>query len=79
MGVVMLLSEVMQPIIMLASFSIMLKIMAAIAQPLGEKTLFSLFTEFSKDIEYLIAGILMVVFLYLLVVMMIINSTYAFI
>lgn len=79
MGVVMLLSEVMQPIIMLASYSIMLKITAAIAQPLGEKTLFSLFTEFSKDIEYLIAGILMVVFLYLLVVMMIINSTYAFI
>lgn len=79
MGIVMLLGEVLQPIIMLASFSILLKITAAIAQPLGEKTLFSLFSDFSKDVEYLIAGILMVVFLYLLVVMLIINSTYAFV
>ena len=63
---------------MLASFSVMLKVTAAIAQPLGEKTLYSLFTDFSKDIEYLIAGILMVAFLYFLVVMLVINSTYAF-
>lgn len=79
LGVVMLLGEVIQPIIMLASFSLMLKITAAIAQPLGEKTLFSMLSEFSKDIEFLIAGILMVAFLYFLVVMLIINSTYAFI
>lgn len=79
LGIIMLLAEVIQPIIMLASFSIMLKITAAIAQPLGEKTLYSLFSEFSKNIEYLIAGILMVAFLYLLVVMLILNSSYAFI
>lgn len=79
LGIIMLLAEVIQPIIMLAAFSIMLKITAAIAQPLGEKTLYSLFSEFSKNIEYLIAGILMVAFLYLLVVMLILNSSYAFI
>lgn len=78
LGIVLLLGEVLQPIIMLASFSLMLKITGAIAQPLGEKTLFALFSDFSKDIEYLIAGILMVAFLYLLVVMLMINSTYAF-
>ena len=78
LGIVMLLSEIIQPILMLASFSVMLKVTAAIAQPLGEKTLYSLFTDFSKDIEYLIAGILMVAFLYFLVVMLVINSTYAF-
>ncbi len=78
MGIVLLLGEVMQPIILLASFSIMLKITAAIAQPLGEKTLYALFSDFSKDVEFLIAGILMVAFLYFLVVMLIINSTYAF-
>ena len=78
LGIVLLLGEVFQPIIMLASFSLMLKITGAIAQPLGEKTLFALFSDFSKDIEYLIAGILMVAFLYFLVVMLMINSTYAF-
>lgn len=79
LGIVMLISEIIQPLIMLASFSLMLKITAAISQPLGEKTLYSLFSEFAKDVEYLIAGILMVAFLYLLVVMLIINSTYAFV
>ncbi len=79
LGIIMLLAEVIQPLIMLISFSVLLKITAAVAQPLGEKTLYSLFTEFAKDIEYLIAGILMVAFLYLLVVMLILNSSYAFI
>ena len=79
LGIVMLISEIIQPLIMLASFSLMLKITAAISQPLGEKTLYSLFSEFAKDVEYLIACILMVAFLYLLVVMLIINSTYAFV
>ena len=79
LGIVLMLGEVIQPVIMLAAFSVMLKITAAIAQPLGEKTLYSLFTDFSKDVEFLIAGILMVAFLYFLVVMLIINSTYAFI
>ena len=78
LGIILLLGEVLQPIIILASFSLMLKITGAIAQPLGEKTLFSLFSDFAKDVEFLIAGIMMVAFLYLLVVMLIINSTYAF-
>ncbi|MDE7379576.1 MAG: stage III sporulation protein AE [Clostridia bacterium] len=78
MGIIMLLGEIIQPVVMLTSFSVMLKITAAIAQPLGEASLYSLFTEFSKDIEFLIAGILMAAFLYLLVIMLIINSTFAF-
>ena len=78
-GVVMLLCEVIQPIIMLGAFSILLKITGAVAQPLGEKTLYALFSDFSKDVEFLIAGILMVAFLYFLVVMLIINSAYAFV
>ena len=79
MGIVMLISEIIQPLIMLAAFSLMLKITAAISQPIGETTLYSLFSEFAKDVEYFIAGILTVAFLYLLVVMLILNSSYAFI
>lgn len=78
-GIVLLIGEVIEPIISLISFSLMLKITGAIAQPIGEKTMYSLFSDLSKDVEYLIAGILTVSFLYLLVIMMIINSTYAFI
>lgn len=79
MGIIMLLGEIIQPISVLASFSIMLKITGAIAQPLGEKTLYSMFNDLSRDVEYLIAGILMVSFMYFLVVMLVINSGYAFI
>ncbi len=79
MGIILLLSEVIQPIILLASFSINLKICGAIAQPLGEKDLFSMLTDLSKDVEYFIAGVFMVTFLYFLVIMVIINSAYAFV
>lgn len=79
LGIVLLLSEVIQPVIMLTAFSLLLKLTAAIAQPLGEKTAYGLLNDFSKDVEFLIAGILMVAFLYFLVVMLIINSAHAFI
>ena len=79
LGIILLLSEIIQPVLLLAAFSVMLKICAAIVQPLGEKVSFSLFSELSKDIEFFIAGILMVAFMYLLVVMLIINSAGSFI
>ena len=65
--------------VLLAAFSVMLKVCGAIVQPLGEKVNYSLFADLSKDVEYLIAGILTVAFMYLLVVMLIINSANSFI
>lgn len=79
LGIILLLSEIIQPVLLLAAFSLMLKICGAIVQPLGDKMSFALFSELSKDIEFLIAGILMVAFMYLLVVMLIINSAISFI
>lgn len=77
-GVVLLIGEIIEPVVALVSFSLMLKITGAIAQPIGEKTMYSLFSNLSKDVEYLIAGILTVAFLYILIIMLIINTTYAF-
>lgn len=79
LGIILLLSEIIQPVLLLAAFSVMLKVCGAIVQPLGEKVSFALFTDLSKDVEYLIAGILTVAFMYLLVVMLIINSANSFI
>jgi len=78
-GVVLLLSEIIKPIVMLAAFNILLKVCGAVAQPIGEKNLYSLYSNLSKDSEYYVAGVLMVAFMYFLVVMLVINSTYAFI
>ena len=78
-GIVLLIGSVIEPVITLISFSLMLKISGTIAQSIGEKTSYSLYNDLSKDIEFMIAGVLTVAFMYLLTIMLIINSTYAFI
>ncbi len=78
-GIILLLFEIIQPVILLASFSIILKIVGAIVQPIGENTLYGMLSDLSKDIEYFIAGLLTVAFMYALVIMLIINSANSFI
>ena len=78
-GLMMLLFEIIGPVILLASFSLILKFVGAVVQPLGENTLFSLLSDLSKDIEYFIAGLLTVAFMYSLIIMLIINSANSFI
>ena len=78
-GIILLLFEIIQPVILLASFSIILKIVGAIVQPIGENTLYGMLSDLSKDIEYFIAGLPTVAFMYALVIMLIINSANSFI
>ena len=78
-GIILLLFEIIKPIITLISFSIILKIVGAIVQPIGENVLYGLLSDLSKDIEYFIAGLLTVAFMYSLVIMLIINSANSFI
>ena len=78
-GLLMLLFEIIGPVILLAAFSLILKFVAAIVQPIGENTLFSLLSDLSKDIEYFIAGLLTVAFMYALIIMLIVNSANSFI
>lgn len=78
-GIVLLLLEISQPIVLLLSFSLILKAVGAIVQPLGENTLYALFSDLSNDIEYFIAGLLTVAFMYALIIMLIINSATNFI
>ncbi len=78
-GIIMLLLEIIQPVIILISFSVILKIVGAIVQPLGENILYNLLSDLSKDIDYFIAGLLTVAFMYALVIMLIINSANSFI
>ena len=78
-GIVLLLFEIIQPIILLISFSLILKVVGAIVQPLGENALYGLLSDLSKDIEYFIAGLLTVAFMYALVIMLVINSATNFI
>ena len=78
-GLLLLLFEILSPVILLSAFSLILKFVGAIVQPIGEKTLFSLLSDLSKDIEYFIAGLLTVAFMYALIIMLVINSVNSFI
>lgn len=78
-GIILLLFEIIQPVITLIAFSIILKLVGAIVQPIGENGLYGLLSDLSKDIEYFIAGLLTVAFMYALVIMLIINSANSFI
>lgn len=78
-GIIMLLGEIIGPIILLSSFSIILKIVGAIVQPVGESNLYGMLSDLSKDVEYFIAGLLTVAFMYALVVMLVVNSANSFI
>ena len=78
-GIILLLGEIIGPVVVLASFSIMLKIVGAIVQPVGENTLYGMLSDLSKDVDYFIAGLLTVAFMYTLVVMLIVNSANSFI
>lgn len=78
-GIVILLGEIIQPVIMLAAFSLILKLVGAVVQPVGENILYSLLAGLSKDIEYFLAGLLTVSFMYALMIMLIITSANSFI
>ena len=78
-GIILLLGEIIGPVILLSSFSIILKVVGAVVQPIGENSLYGMLSDLSKDIEYFIAGLLTVAFMYALVIMLIVNSANSFI
>lgn len=78
-GIVLLLSEIISPVILLLSFSFILKIVGAVIQPVGENSLYGMLSDLSKDIQYFVAGLLTVAFMYALVIMLVINSANSFI
>ena len=78
-GLVLLLFELIGPIILLIAFSLLLKLVGAVVQPIGENTLFFLLSDLSKDVEFFLAGLLTVAFMYSLIIMLIINSANSFI
>ena len=78
-GIVMLVAQIAGPLVLLISFSLLLKMVGAIVQAAGEGDIFNLLSDLSSDVEYFIAGLLTVSFMYSLIIMLIINSANSFI
>ena len=75
----MLVAQIAGPLVLLISFSLLLKMVGAIVQAAGEGDIFNLLSDLSSDVEYFIAGLLTVSFMYSLIIMLIINSANSFI
>ena len=78
-GIIMLIMQIAGPLILLIAFSLLLKAVGAIVQAAGENELYSLFSDLSSDTGSFTAGLLTVAFMYLLIIMLIINSANSFI
>lgn len=78
-GIVLLVAQIAGPLVLLIAFSLLLKLGAAVLQAAGDKGLYSLFADLSSDVEYFVAGLLTVSFMYALTIMLVINSAGSFI
>ncbi|MCD8040429.1 MAG: stage III sporulation protein AE [Clostridia bacterium] len=77
-GIILIIAEVASPLVLLIAFSLMLKIAGAVVQAVGDGDMYSLMSDLSSDVEYFLAGLLTVAFMYALTVMLIINSAVSF-
>jgi stage III sporulation protein AE len=73
-GIILLGAEVFTPLLSYIALVLLLKGVAAVVQPLGESKLSSLLGEVAHDVEYFLAGLLLVAFLYLVLIMLAIHS-----
>jgi stage III sporulation protein AE len=73
-GVILLLLQIIPSTLSLMALSLLLKGIGAIVQPLGEGEICGLLGDVSSDTEYLLAGLLLVGFLYILFMMLAVRS-----
>ena len=75
MGIYLMIAVLLEPLILLISVNIMLRLTAAITQPMGNGEISSILSETADNLRYCIACILFVAFLYFLTVLIMICCT----
>ena len=78
LGILLMISSVFEPIILLISANLLLKVSAALTSPFAESKISDFLTETADCLNYLSAGILFTAFLYFLCIVIIISTTGAF-
>lgn len=74
-GVLMLVGVIVSPLVALISFSLFLKLVSAITEPIGDSKISSMLSDLSENISYFTAGILVVAFMYFITIMLLICSS----
>ena len=78
LGIVLMISAIFQPLLLIVSTNLLLRITAAITSPFAESKISDFLGETADAINYLAAGILFTAFLYFLSIIIIISSSGAF-
>lgn len=74
-GILLIISTILAPFLAVVAFSLFLKLTAAIIQPVTDSRICEFFSNISAGLNYLIAAVLSVGFMYLLTVVLLICST----
>jgi stage III sporulation protein AE len=77
MSIFLMLTVVFEPIVLLVSVNLLLRLTAAIAQPFGDGRIADCLEETAGNLQYCIAGILFTAFLYFLSIMLLVCATEA--
>jgi stage III sporulation protein AE len=77
MSIFLMLSVLFEPIAMLISVNVLLRLVSAITQPFGEGRISDFLGETAENLHYCTAGLLFMAFLYILTIMIMIFSTEA--
>ncbi len=75
MGIFMMLSVLFEPILLLVSVNLLLRLTSAITQPFGDSRISDFLSETADNLHYCAAGLLFTAFLYFLSIMIMIFST----
>lgn len=75
MGIFLMIAVLLEPLILLISVSVMLRLTAAITQPMGNGEISSVLGETADNLRYCVACLLFVAFLYFLTILIMICCT----
>lgn len=78
LGIILMISAIFQPILLIVSTNLLLRLTAAITSPFGESKISDFLGETADALNYLAAGILFTAFLYFLSIIIIISASGAF-
>ena len=77
MSIFLMLTVIFEPIVLLVSVNLLLRLTAAIAQPFGDGRIADCLEETAGNLQYCMAGILFTAFLYFLSIMLLVCASEA--
>ncbi|MBE5746686.1 MAG: hypothetical protein E7352_00715 [Clostridiales bacterium] len=77
MGIVMMLTVLIEPLVLLISTTVLLRLISAVTQPFGDSRISDFLGETADNLQYCTAGLLITAFLYFLTIVLMIYSTEA--